>query len=175
MAGHIARVRLALFGAAAACAAAIVGPARASGDYAVSTILTSMPMSRVTQGRLMCASGIRGETAGTLDKAFGDGAALTVSRECVAYLVRFARLGQFGGPPGLKGNRAPITLAFDGSFMTGYQNHAGGEPLSPQLPALAVLLGVAERCLRGQESNGRLCAATGYAIGARMAAGESLT
>ena len=120
----------------------------------------------------MCASGIRGDMTNNLANAFGERDLSPVGKECVAYLVRYARLGQFGAPPGLKGNRAPAALALDSSFMSAYKQR----PNIPQgLPDLATLLPIADRCYRGSERDGGLCSATGYALGARLSAGERLT
>jgi hypothetical protein len=157
--------------AAMASVGMMCASAAAASDYDVATILTTTPMAKVQQGRIMCASGIRGDMTNNLANAFGEGDLSPVGKECVAYLVRYARQGQFGAPPGLKGNRAPAALALDASFMTAYRQR----PAIPQgMPSLATLLPIAERCYRGNEHDGGLCSAAGYALGARLSAGEPL-
>lgn len=144
-------------------------PARASA-YDPATILSTMPLASVTNGRLMCATGVRGRMVAALQKGFGS-APIAIADECLAYLLRFARLGQFGAPVTMRGNPAPMTLALDSAFMTAYSRR---EAVASGIPALASLRPVAERCFLTTEPDAQLCSAVGYAIGVRLANGEPL-
>jgi hypothetical protein len=135
------------------------------------TILTTMPMASVSEGRLLCATGARGRMVNVLQKAIGNDVPLTVADECLAYLVRVAWLRQFGAPQRIKGNPAPTALALDTAFMTAYSKR---EAVARGMPTLATLRPVAERCFRATEPDAALCAAIGYAIGTRLASGEAL-
>ena len=134
----------------------------------VNAILQSDRPASVASDRVMCATGIRGEMAGALGKAFGAAELPNrVADLCLAALIRSARDGRFA--LAIRENRAPSALAFDRSFMAAYQKR---EAMPSDLPSVATLKPIAERCLANNEPDTGLCSAAGYALGARVAHGE---
>ncbi|MFA5970637.1 MAG: hypothetical protein WC816_15510 [Sphingomonas sp.] len=62
-------------------------------------------------------------------------------------------------------------LAFDRGFVTAFRKK---EAVTPDLPGMAALKPLAERCLAQQELNTDLCSAAGYALGTRAYNGETV-
>ena len=160
---------LGMLGATANVPAAAQPDALAERRAQIADILTRMPVDRVFSRRQMCAWGISGEMDAAVERAFDSSLAGRLAEECLATLTRLAREGR--AEP-IQDNRAPAALAVDAGFMAGFRQ---GGAVPADLPGMATLKPVAERCLRQREANTRLCSAAGFALGLRASHGEVVT
>jgi len=132
-------------------------------------ILYHRPIASVVSERQVCATGIRGEMLAALDAAISGGAPLRLADLCLAALTRAARAGRLEA---VQNRRAPAALALDAGFMAGF---AAREAMPAELPTMAALKVIAERCFAQREANAGLCSAAGYALGLRSSHGETVT
>jgi len=134
----------------------------------IDEILHRRPLASVVSARQLCASGISGEMIAAIDTAIGGGLPLRLADLCLANLTRSAREGRLEP---IENHRAPAALAIDAGFMAGF---AAREAVPADLPSMAALKPIAERCLAQREANTGLCSAAGYALGLRVRRGEAI-
>jgi hypothetical protein len=144
-------------------------PALAELRAQVEETLTRRPIASVAARREMCAMGISGELDSTLDQAFNSQLSAALADECLANLTRLARAGRFAA---VTSNRAPAAHAVDAGFMKGFQAHS---PMPADLPSMATLKPVAQRCFAQREPDTQLCVAAGFALGLRTYHGETVS
>jgi len=132
----------------------------------IDTILYQRSIASVVEGRKLCASGVRAESMAALDRAFHSDLSAQLAEECIAYLIRAAREKR---RERLSAARAPSAGAVDAGFMEGYTK---ADTIPPDLPSMAALKPLAQRCFAQTERNTELCSAAGYALGVRAAHGE---
>ncbi|MEA3012444.1 MAG: hypothetical protein QOD42_989 [Sphingomonadales bacterium] len=90
---------------------------------------------------------------------------------CVTLLTRLGRDGRLGFVRDSRSDRLTAAVAFDNGFVTAYQRR---EPIPAELPSMATLRPIAQRCLTQAEPDTDLCSSAGYAYGVRAANGETV-
>ena len=145
-------------------ASALASDPQSTANY----VLTSMTPDGAARIRGNCASG---DMPALLDR--NRKAGLTdvpdVAVYCVAALTRLGRDGTLGFLRDSQSAQAKPALSFDTGFVTAFRRR---DPVTPDLPDLAALKPVAERCLSQSEADRAVCTAAGQIIGARVAQGE---
>jgi len=157
--------RLAISLAVAALATAgtaAAGILQASRD----SMLREWPRDAIVKARTLCASG---EVAREIvDRQRNAGfETLSVAEYCVTALTRAGRDGALHRVR-LADGTTNTAVAFDGGFVGAYLKK---EPLPADLPSMAAVMPIADRCLRLQEGNARLCTLVGKVLGSRAAHG----
>jgi hypothetical protein len=156
----------------------VTGPAlaqspdvRAARQRELNEILTS-PLTRkyVKALRRSCASGNAPQALGR-QRSAGISETPDPADACVTALTRLGREGLLGFVRDPQHTGTTPALSFDSGFVSAYLKR---EALSPQLPTMAVLKPIAERCLAQSETNIALCNAAGYGFGARAVHGETV-
>ena len=129
-------------------------------------VLTTDPVSRIRELRNVCASGEFPERIAATRRV-GLVASPDATETCVTVLTRLGRENALGYLKDTRGTTSAVR--FDTGFVAAYERR---EALPPNLPTMAALKPVAERCLAQAEPNYELGYAVGYAFGLRAAQGE---
>ncbi|MDH4745884.1 hypothetical protein OMP43_17805 [Sphingomonas sp. CBMAI 2297] len=143
---------------------------RAEQQRGIQSILTRMAASSVADLRSNCAAGDPAFGSAMLLNATRASFSLSVAQLCVSVLTRAGRDGTLRYVSLGEGRTTPAST-FDTGFVSGYLKR---EQLPADAPTMAMLLPVADRCLRYAETNSRLCTTVGYVLGARAAHGETV-
>ena len=130
-------------------------------------ILTTDPLPRVVEARLGCANGTEPSRSATLRNA-GGYTRPDPMEFCVAALIRLGREEVLGYVQDAARGTTPA-VRFDAGFVTGYLR---SEAMPANLPTMAALKPLAERCLGQAEPNAENCYSAGYVLGLRAAHGE---
>lgn len=150
-----------------ACAVFLAIPAKA--DVRQSdrdNVLRSLPADKILQRRSSCAAG---DIPAWLARLRGAGfQTLSTGAYCVTVLTRAGRDGTLRYVT-LKNGETTPAIAFDTGFVKAYLKR---EALPADLPSMASLLPIADRCLDQKEPNARLCGLAGQVLGTRAAHGE---
>lgn len=153
--------------------AALAGDLRTQRQKDVQFILLRLPADSAALLRSSCLGAdpaILGGRRAILD-ATASSLSLTTAEICVTVLTRLGRDGALAYVHDTRSQKATSAEAFDTGFVTAYHKH---EPVTADLPGIAAMKPLAERCLAQAEPNTALCSAAGYALGARAASGETV-
>jgi len=130
------------------------------------SLLQEEPREKIAAQRLVCATGeMADSTARLVSAGFNT---LSTGAYCITVLTRAGRDGTLHYVS-LKSGETTPSIAFDTGFVSAYLKH---DALPADLPAMATVLPVADRCLSRREPNSRLCGMIGQVLGARAALGE---
>ena len=129
-------------------------------------VLISESRDRVERRRSTCATGGAPRLVATTREA-GFSTTPDVMELCVTVLSRLGRDGALGYLQDERGTTSAIR--FDAGFVAAYQRR---EAMPANLPTMAALKPLAERCLAQAEPNTEHCFSAGYALGLRAAHGE---
>lgn len=141
---------------------------RSSSRTEISWLLTSAPQDTVTRERGNCASG-REPASVRQQRNAGFRGVPDAADSCAAVLTRLGRDGVLGFVTDPRTNVPTPAVAFDTGFVTAFRR---AEALPAELPGLAAIKPVVERCLAQAETNTKLCFSVGYTYGLRAANGE---
>lgn len=154
-------------GIAAACVAALAVPAMANVlEVSRDSVLQELPRQQIAARRSSCATGAMPSSIADLRAAGFK--TLSTGAYCVTVLTRAGRDGTLRYVT-LKNGETTPAIAFDTGFVRAYLKR---EALPADLPSMASLLPIADRCLDQKEPNARLCGLAGQVLGTRAAHGE---
>lgn len=156
---------LAIGTAALLCGNASAPAQEAQGE--LNALLSSASRDEIAKGRAACATGNAGSWQQMLRESGFQSP--PPGAWCVTVLTRAGRDGTLRYVRDPNASGLSPSFAFDNGFVGGYLDRIA---IPATAPPMAALLPVADRCLRQQEPNTKLCTAAGYMLGARTAHGE---
>lgn len=129
-------------------------------------ILNRLTRQQITHRRSLCVTGaIHAEINSERAAGFRT---LSTGAYCITVLTRAGRDGTLRYIA-LKNGETTPALAFDTGFVSAYLKR---EAVTADLPSMAAVLPIADRCLAQKETNTRTCGLVGQVLGARAARGE---